>query len=85
MTDMNKRVKVYMPGSKHEMSLSQLCKASGFKGITEEEMAERLVGDHCACGTNNGEFTLLPLDSVEVRDGGKRYMICRKCGCYSHL
>lgn len=53
----------------------------------------RLSGDHCACGSNsdivgnptNGEFELLPMWSAEVQDGQKAYMVCRKCGCYSHL
>lgn len=53
----------------------------------------RLSGCHCACGCNeslpgrpsNGEFELLPMRSEEVQSGQKAYMVCRKCGGYSHL
>ena len=53
----------------------------------------RLSGYHCDCGYNHdlpgnptkGEFQLLPPSSEEVRDGQKAYMVCRKCGHYSHL
>lgn len=53
----------------------------------------RLNGFHCICGTEDGtvnspslgEFDLLSPESSEVRDGQKAYMVCRKCGCYSHL
>ena len=53
----------------------------------------RLNGHHCACGTEDGtsnspslgEFELLPLRSEEVLSGMKAYMVCRKCGCFSHL
>ncbi len=45
----------------------------------------RLGGDgHCNCG-GNGEFVLLPLSDPDVQEGKKRYMQCRKCGCWSHL
>lgn len=39
---------------------------------------------HCDCG-GDGEFELLPMSNPDVREGQKRYMICRKCGAYSHL
>lgn len=39
---------------------------------------------HCQCG-GNGEFELLPASHSDVQEGKKRYMRCRKCGCYSHL
>ena len=53
----------------------------------------RLGGCHCDCGCDEnklgkpslGEFELFAPDSEEVLSGGKAYMICRKCGCYSHL
>lgn len=50
----------------------------------------RLKGIHCRCGTNEngftkGEFVLFPLDHEAVREGGKAYMKCRKCGGFSHL
>ena len=53
----------------------------------------RLAGNHCDCGCDEnaigkpsmGEFELLPLYDASVREGGKAYMKCKKCGCYSHL
>jgi hypothetical protein len=45
---------------------------------------ERIYGNHCNC-KNGGEFELLPLDNPAVKEGGKRYMQCRKCNCWSHL
>lgn len=57
-----------------------------------EDLAEnsRLGGHLCNCGVNErgfskGQFDLLPLESEEVKEGGKAYMICRNCGCISHL
>lgn len=45
----------------------------------------RIAGmGHCDCA-GNGEFDLLPLNHPDVQDGKKRYMQCRKCGCWSHL
>ena len=51
---------------------------------------ERLKGHHCNCGVTEegltkGKFELLPLHSEEVREGGKAYMQCKKCGGWSHL
>lgn len=50
----------------------------------------RLRGYHCNCGVDgngisNGNFTLLPLLDESVREGGKAYMICERCGAVSHL
>lgn len=50
----------------------------------------RLAGALCNCGADErgfskGEFVLSPLSSEEVKDGGKAYMRCRNCGCWSHL
>ena len=50
----------------------------------------RLAGHHCSCGVSadgytKGVFELLPLQSEDVRIGGKAYMCCTKCGEYSHL
>ena len=45
----------------------------------------RISGDgHCWCA-GNGEFELLPVYHRDVVQGKKRYMVCRKCGAYSHL
>ena len=50
----------------------------------------RLKGNMCNCGVDPngfsaGEFVLLPLNDTAVIEGGKAYMVCRKCGCHSHL
>lgn len=50
----------------------------------------RLRGDMCACGVDekgnsNGDFVLLPLSDKSIKEGGKAYMRCMKCGCFSHL
>lgn len=45
----------------------------------------RLSGSgHCNCA-GDGEFVLLPGTDPDVQSSGKRYMYCRKCGCWSHL
>ena len=53
----------------------------------------RLGGYHCDCGCDEtipgrpsrGEFGLIPLSDSMIREGGKAYMQCKICGCYSHL
>lgn len=53
----------------------------------------RLSGYHCNCGCDEnspgtptlGQFKLLPLNSIEIKEGGKAYMQCIKCGAFSHL
>lgn len=75
-------VRVFYKGK--ELSMKECIKAAGFD-MTADEMVNRLKGNHCNCGYNLGEFDLLPEDSEEVLCGGKRYMVCRKCGCISHL
>ena len=50
----------------------------------------RLRGDMCACGidengNSKGDFVLLPLSNKSIKEGGKAYMRCMKCGCFSHL
>lgn len=52
--------------------------------------ASRLGGYLCNCGVNEigfskGQFDLLPIESEDVQEGGKAYMVCRICGCISHL
>lgn len=52
--------------------------------------SERLKGHHCNCGVTEdgltkGTFRLLPLSDESVRQSGKAYMQCEKCGCISHL
>lgn len=61
--------------------------------FTPNDKDYRLSGVHCDCGCDEkavgkptfGEFELFAPDSEDVQSGGKAYMICRKCGCYSHL
>ena len=67
-------------------------KCAGGSGnvFTADMMRDRLKGHHCSCGVSPdgytlGTFTLLPFMSEEVRSGGKAYMVCKKCGCMSHL
>lgn len=57
-----------------------------FKNAINEEDYDmrRIAGNICDCN-GNGILDLLPLDDEAVVEGGKRYMKCRKCGCYSHL
>ena len=50
----------------------------------------RLGGCLCNCGVDErgfskGQFDLLPIENKAVKEGGKAYMICRICGCISHL
>ena len=53
--------------------------------IPPEEALSRIQGNgHCDC-YGDGTFDLLPITHPDVQDGMKRYMVCRKCGCYSHL
>ena len=75
--------KVYKNGCL--LSFLDLCEESGFLGITPREMEERIKGRHCNCEPNRGVFDLLPKDDPAVIEGGKRYMVCRNCGGWSHL
>ncbi len=83
--------KVYEHGSNKELTPLELIRAFGFDSekyigkITPMEMLERVAGYHCSCGNGQGTFELLPVNHPDVISGGKRYMICRKCGCMSHL
>lgn len=53
--------------------------------IDTRDALERIQGKgHCNC-YGDGTFDLLPITHPDVQDGMKRYMVCRKCGCYSHL
>lgn len=58
--------------------------------FTEDIVLERLKGHHCSCGVNEfgysaGSFDLQPMYSEDVQTGGKAYMVCKNCGCTSHL
>ena len=52
--------------------------------FTDEEMHDRIIGNHCDCN-GNGDFVLLDANDQACQEGGKRYMICQKCGGSSHL
>lgn len=53
--------------------------------ISSDEARARIQGKgHCDC-FGYGTFDLLPVNHPAVQDGLKRYMVCRKCGCWSHL
>ena len=61
-------------------------------GRTLSGSVYRLKGCMCDCGYSRepgepslGEFDLLPYSDPLIREGGKAYMKCRKCGCISHL
>ena len=50
----------------------------------------RLRGYMCDCGidvngNSKGEFELFSVSSRDVKEGGKAYMSCKKCGAISHL
>lgn len=92
------KVSVRRPGEKLSMSCADLAAwanevnvmAGGKAVFTSLDFPERLKGYHCDCGITEegysaGEFDLLPLNSRDVREGGKAYMQCRNCGGFSHL
>lgn len=72
----------YTKRSTKPLTQYQLLKESVF--FLDERGMSRLEGSHCKCN-GNGEFVLLPKENKAVIEGGKRYMKCRKCGCWSHL
>lgn len=91
-------VVVKMPSGNRPLTAKELadwantvsCHVGGRANFTESDYPKRLWGDHCSCGTNQdgyskGVFTLCPLLSEVVKEGKKAYMICDKCGLYSHL
>lgn len=55
-----------------------------FPSCIKSFVMNRLGGHLCDC-PEGGDFDLLPVDDPAVQEGGKRYMVCRKCGLYSHL
>lgn len=84
--------KVYKKGGKTPLTSQELAVAANaitrskpFTASMFEGETSRISGSgHCACN-GNGEFELLPLYDSAVQEGQKRYMICRNCGCVSHL
>lgn len=84
--------KVYYKNGKVPLTPKELATAANVvcqKPIFTPEMFEgeksRISGNgHCYCN-GNGEFDLLPASDPVVKESGKRYMVCRKCGGFSHL
>lgn len=84
--------KVYKDKSKTPLTPAELATAANaitkrkpFTSFDFDGPDSRIQGaGHCDC-EGEGEFELLPVNHPDVVDGKKRYMICRKCGCYSHL
>lgn len=83
--------KVYLPMSNTPLTpfelareANKLTKRSHLSSFEYMGKESRISGNHCDC-MGNGEFELLPVTDPDVIDGGKRYMRCRICGCYSHL
>ena len=85
--------RIFLPDGKTEITNEprKLIYALGFDSnkyigkIYAFDMKERISGKgHCDC-YGEGEFVLLPVDHPDVIEGQKRYMKCRKCGCFSHL
>jgi hypothetical protein len=66
-----------------EMTIEELKKVVGF-WVDIEYIKGILERNHCEC-KGNGEFVLLPEDDPAVVEGGKRYMVCKKCNYHSHL
>ena len=71
---------------------NEMHRIAGGKGnpFTKKDFPSRLKGKMCFCpvdekGISTGEFKLLPFYDDAIKEGGKAYMICQKCGCYSHL
>lgn len=82
---------VYLPGSSIPLNPFEL--ASEANAITKRKPFSRfdffgpdsrIRGNHCNC-MGDGEFELLSKEHPDVTEGGKRYMQCRICGCWSHL
>ena len=74
----------YKGGGDIPMTYKQMAKEAGFK-ITPADYPDRISGSgHCRC-KNGGEFILSPKYDPAVIEGGKRYMQCRNCECWSHL
>jgi len=61
--------------------------SNGYEPLSEwdfEGEGSRISGDLCDCA-GDGTFLLTPVYSPSNLEGGKRYMQCMKCGCWSHL
>lgn len=84
--------KVYKPNQTVPLTAAQLAAEANAITLNKPFTPEMFEGPksriqgagHCDCG-GNGEFDLLPVYHADVREGQKRYMVCRKCGGYSHL
>jgi hypothetical protein len=74
---------VYYPDGNTQLTPFQLAQEAGSQ-FRASDYPERITGKMCDC-VNGGKFELLPKNHPDVIEGGKRYMICRVCGGYSHL
>ena len=84
--------KVFIKNTNVEMTPEMLAAAanaiSGAKPFTKEMFEgpdSRIQGAGHGYCNNDCEFELLPIYDEAVREGQKRYMVCRKCGAVSHL
>ena len=84
--------KVFVKNTNVEMTPKMLAAAANAitdcKPFTEEMFKgpnSRIQGAGHGYCNNNCEFELLPVYDEVVQSGGKRYMVCRKCGAISHL
>ena len=55
-----------------------------FYNVKSDYDLSRINGNLCDCN-GNGQFILLPSTHEAVLEGGKLYMVCRRCGDSSHL
>lgn len=74
---------IYKPNGTRRLRSYEIARWLGLE--TYEYDLARVSGEHCNCGADKGEFELLPKTHEAVIEGGKAYMFCRNCGCYSHL
>lgn len=88
----NPNTNLIMSDSELAQWANDVHRMGGAKGnpFSSTDFPERLKGHHCNCGVTEegytkGVFTLRPLDDESVKEGGKAYMCCEKCGGYSHL
>jgi hypothetical protein len=76
--------KIYKTNGKRPLSHMKLDILWEKQGYNEGYDISRIQGQMCDC-KNGGHFELLPSNHPAVIEGGKLYMVCRKCGCSSHL
>ena len=81
----NKGGKIPLTSQEIAAAANAITKTKPFTASMFEGEVSRISGSgHCACN-GSGEFELLLLYDSAVQEGQKRYMVCRNCGCVSHL